>query len=115
MHSLDIRRIETVFSGTDNIGVTMNYTLTNQYNYANDNRTRKVIFELATPDASFDQTVELGDKGLKEGHLQNYTVNFTGDAITTKAVNGYTLNVYEEYNGYKRLVGTTKVNSYTRQ
>lgn len=114
-HSLDIRRIESIFSGADNINVNINYTLTNEYAYANDSRERKLVFEMETPDASFEQTVEIGEKGLKEGNLQNYSFTFTGDSITTKAINGYNLNVYEEYNGYKRLVGTSKVTSYTRQ
>lgn len=114
-HILDIRRIETSVSGSENVDITMNYTLENHYKYVNDNKERNLVFEIETASGKYEQIAAISSSGLKPGHLLNYSVSFTATSLTSQIVNGYTLNVYEEFEGYKRLVGTTRITSYYTQ
>ncbi|MBH5320603.1 hypothetical protein I6N90_22675 [Paenibacillus sp. GSMTC-2017] len=112
-YSLDIRSVDARISGGDKLELGLNYTLLDNFKYANNDRERKVIFEIKTPTASFEQTVKLGTGGMTEGNLQTFGIDFAGDRIGSHTVSGFNLNVYEEYEGFRRLVGTGKINGYS--
>jgi hypothetical protein len=112
-HLLDIRRIETSVSGSENVEITMNYSLQNEFKFVNDDKDRNLIFEIETTSSKHEKVVPIGKSGMTQGDFQSYSVSFSGSSLTSQIVNGYTLNVYEEFDGYKRLVGTKRVTSYS--
>lgn len=109
-YSLTINEVSSIISDSSNLKVNMKYDLKKLQKYENDEVKRKLIFEVTDGVYEYEAAaVEIEQpNGMKAGEKLEFTLDFKGTAITTILYKGYDLNIYEEYDGNRRLLATKK-------
>ncbi|WP_127533479.1 hypothetical protein [Paenibacillus kobensis] len=72
----------------------------------------QVVFEIVDKDTRVEKAVELetGDGALKLGTDVDSSVSFHDEKLWGLLFREFTLNVYDQYQGHKKLIGTYKMN-----
>ncbi|GBF76313.1 hypothetical protein PA598K_04772 [Paenibacillus sp. 598K] len=120
---LDLELNPYVFSLTKtNAGITGNsalkldltYNLSDSEAYESSPVSRELLFEVVEGTNHYEQKVALqGEEALKKGENQTHSLTFTGQNISRVITNGYTINIYEQYEGHRRLLASKKFNQFT--
>ncbi|MCQ6561889.1 hypothetical protein [Paenibacillus mendelii] len=110
-YSLTINDISSIISEGSTLKVNMKYDLKKLNKYESDETKRKLIVEVTDGTYNYEATpIEIEQpNGLKAGEKLEYSVELKGTYITSVMYRGYDLNIYEEYEGNRRLLATKKV------
>ncbi len=113
-YKITFNKVNTVINGSTNMKLYLNYNLTEQGVYNVVTKDHKLAFEVVTTEGSFDSKLDLDlDKGqLKEGSNIDQFIEFNDSRVGALAFSGYTLNVYDEFEGAKKLLVSIFINNY---
>jgi len=105
-YSLTINEVSSIISDSSNLKINMNYDLKKLQKYENDETKRKLIFEVTDGVYNYEATpIEIEQaNGLKAGEKLEFSIDFKGNYITAILYKGYSLNIYEEYEGHRKLI-----------
>ena len=114
-YNLTIHNAFAVLSDPSNVRLDILYTLNKTAEFDVMETGRKLYVEMAGNNVKYGKTVEVepdqGD-GFEIGTEKEVRVNIQGQNIGGLLYNGYTVNIYEEIDGYKRLIGSKRYYSY---
>jgi len=116
-YKLRIHNAFAVLSDASNVRLDIRYTLDKTAEFDVLETARKLYVELEGNHLKYGKTVEVEPKqddgsGLKVGIEQEIRVEIQGQNIANLIYNGYKVNIYEEIDGYKRLLGSKTNNSF---
>ena len=118
-YKLRIHNAFAVLSDTSNVRLDIRYTLDKTAEFNVMEAGRKLYVELEGNNLKYGKTIEVepkksdgGDEGLQIGTEQEIRVEIQGQNIGSLIYNGYKVNIYEEIDGYKRLLGSKIFNSF---
>lgn len=96
----------TVTVGKDTLSAVLNYNLSNSKLYQMDTYEHKLVLEVIDPfGQSMEKTLILGTD-LPIGNYKTYTASFTSNLYKTLGGGAIRLNVYDEFQGQRILLGT---------
>jgi len=116
-YKLTIHNAFAVLSDMSNVRLDIRYSLDKTAEFNVMETGRKLYVELAGNNLKYGKTVEVEPKqddgnGFRVGTEQEVRVEIQGQNIGSLIYNGYTINIYEEIDGYKRLLGTKDYNTF---
>ncbi|XEC95357.1 hypothetical protein AB6A23_01905 [Paenibacillus tarimensis] len=114
-YTFTVHKINALLSEMSNLKLEMNYTLDKTAAYNVVESPRKLYVEVTDGRIAYGSTVELEPaegEGLKVGEELEFTVPITGQQIGNLIFNGYEVKVYEEIEGFKRLLGSKKFGTF---
>lgn len=110
---LTLSKLDAGITGNSTFTLDLRYTLTDEKPYEVAETKKQLLFEINDGKQTYEQVVDLeGEKGLVVGSNQSHKIEITGPNISRVLFNGYTLNVYEYYNGHKRLLAYKEYSRY---
>ncbi len=96
----------TVTVGKDTLTTVLNYNLSTSKLYQTDTYEHKLVLEVIDPfGQSMEKTLILGTD-LPIGNYKTYTASFTSTLYKTLGGGAIRLNVYDEFQGHRVLLGT---------
>ena len=115
-YNLTIHSAFAVLSDSSNVRLDINYTLRKSAEFDVMETGRKLYVELAGNNLKYGTTVavepEQGEAGFELGTEQEIRVDIQGQNIASLIYNGYTVNIYEEIDGYKRHLASKRYYSF---
>lgn len=114
-YQFTLNRLITMLIDVSNVKLGIKYTLTKSALYNVIEKQSKMYFEITDGIQSYGTSVEIEpetDEGLKVGDELEIEVPIAGSQLGNIINNGYKINVYEEVDGFKRLLGSKKYGSF---
>jgi hypothetical protein len=116
-YKLTIHNAFAVLSDMSNVRLDLRYTLDKTAEFNVMETGRKLYVEIAGNNLKYGKTIEVEPKqndgnGLRVGTEQEVRIEIQGQNVGSLIYNGYTVNIYEEIDGYKRLLGSKDHNSF---
>src|SRR5690606_16814900 len=104
-----------VLSDSSNVRLDVRYTLSKTAEFNVMESGRKLYVEMAGSNLKYGKTVEVEPKegdGFEVGTEREIRLEIQGQNIGSLIYNGYIVNIYEEIDGYKRLLGSKRYYSF---
>jgi len=114
-YKLTVHNAFAVLSDSSNVRLDIRYTLSKTAEFNVMESGRKLYVELTGSNLKYGKTVEVEPKqgdGFEVGTEKEIRIDIQGQNIGSLIYNGYTVNIYEEIDGYKRLLGSKRHNSF---
>jgi len=116
-YKLTVHNAFAVLTDTTNVRLDVRYTLDKTAEFNVMETGRKLYVELAGNNLKYGKTVEVEPKqddgaGFRVGTEQEVRIEIQGQNIGSLIYSGFTVNIYEEIDGYKRLLGSKRQISY---
>jgi len=104
-YNLSINSFQATLAGGSSLSVNMDYALTRNAEYQVDSYDHKVLLQIVDTSSGAQLEKELSFTELSEGqHSYNYSVS--GSSLNDLGYGVYTLNVYDEFQGQRKLIAT---------
>lgn len=114
-YRLTVHNAFAVLSDMSNVRLDIRYTLRKTAEFDVMETGRKLYVEIAGNNLKYGKTVEVEPKqgeGFDIGEEQEVRVEIQGQNIGSLIYNGYIVNIYEEIDGYKRLLGSKRYGQF---
>ncbi|OBR63572.1 hypothetical protein A7K91_06370 [Paenibacillus oryzae] len=114
-YEFTLNRLNTMLIDVENVKLEMKYTLEKKSIFDVVEKETKLYFEIANNKNAYGASVTITPKegeGLETGIEKSVIVPIKGTQLANIVNGGYVLNVYEETDGYKRLLGSKKYGSF---
>lgn len=114
-YSFTLNRLNTMLIDVENVKLELRYSLLKDAGFDVIEKDSKLYFEITNGKNSFGASISIEPKegeGLETGEDKNATVAIKGTQLANIVNNGYFLNIYEEVDGYKRLLASKKYGSF---
>ncbi|SEN63766.1 hypothetical protein [Paenibacillus sp. OV219] len=107
-YKISIRKLVSYLADNHQINFDFEYDLSRLVEYEKVAGTHKLVIELVDKDNKFEQTFSLeeGDNALKLGTTLRGSVSFDDEKLIGAMFRNTTLNIYDEFQGHKRLIAT---------
>ncbi|QNK58342.1 hypothetical protein [Paenibacillus sp. PAMC21692] len=114
-YTFTMHKLNTMLNDVENIKLDMTYTLNKTGIYDHIEKETKLYFEVTDGRNAYGTTVTVepaeGD-GLQVGEEKQIIIPIKGLQLGNVIFNGYSVNVYEEIDGFKRLLSSKKFGTY---
>lgn len=114
-YTFTMHKLNTMLNDVENIKLDMTYTLSKTGIYDHVEKETKLYVEVTDGRNAYGTTVAVesaqGD-GFQVGEEKQIIIPIKGLQLGNVIFNGYTVKVYEEIEGFKRLLGSKKFGSY---
>ncbi|MDH6371371.1 hypothetical protein M2444_003170 [Paenibacillus sp. PastF-3] len=98
--------VTTVTGGKDTLSTVLTYNLSSSTLYESGTYEHKLVLELIDPfGQTMEKTLTLGTD-LPLGSFKSYTTTFTSNLYKTLSGGAIRLNIYDEFQGHRNLLGT---------
>jgi hypothetical protein len=98
--------VATVTGGKDTLSTVLTYNMSSSTQYESGTYEHKLVLELIDPiGQTMEKTLTLGTD-LPLGNYKSYTTTFTSNLYKTLGGGAIRLNVYDEFQGHRNLLGT---------
>lgn len=98
--------VATVTGGKDTLSTVLTYNLSSSSLYESGAYEHKLVLELIDPfGQTMEKTLTIGTD-LPLGNFKSYTTTFTSNLYKTLGGGAIRLNVYDEFQGHRNLLGT---------
>jgi hypothetical protein len=98
--------VATVTAGKDTLSTALTYNMSASTLYESGTYEHKLVLELIDPlGQSMEKTLTLGTD-LQLGNFKSYTTTFTSSLYKTLGGGAIRLNLYDEFQGHRNLLGT---------
>ncbi|WP_339269783.1 hypothetical protein [Paenibacillus sp. FSL R5-0470] len=98
--------VASVTGGKDTLSTVLTYNLSSSTLYESGTYEHKLVLELIDPfGQTMEKTLTLGTD-LPLGNFKSYTTTFTSNLYKTLGGGAIRLNVYDEFQGHRNLLGT---------
>lgn len=114
-YTFSLNKLNTMLNDVTNIKLEIDYSLSKTAVYDLVEKETKLYFEITDGKNAYGSSVKIEPsegEGLAVGEEKKIIIPITGNQLGNLVYNGYALNVYEEVDGYKRLLGTKKYGSF---
>lgn len=114
-YKLTVHNAFAVLSDASNVRLDVRYTLSKTAEFNVMETGRKLYVEMTGNNLKYGKTVEVEPdqgEGFEVGTEQEIRIEIQGQNIGSLVYNGYIVNIYEEIDGYKRLLGSKRHNSF---
>lgn len=114
-YTFTLKRLNTMLIDVSNVKLEMRYSLEKADTYDVIEKPTKLYFEITNGKTTYGSSVliePVEGEGLETGTEKDIIVPITGTQLSNLVYNGYMLNIYEEIDGYKRLLGSKKYGSF---
>ncbi|GKU76907.1 hypothetical protein [Paenibacillus sp. L3-i20] len=114
-YTFTLDKLNTMLNDVSNVKLEMDYTLLKPSIYDVVEKETKLYFEISNGKHSYGTSVKVEPvegEGLQAGEKKKIIVPIQGNQLGDFVYNGYIINIYEDIDGYKRLLGTKKFGSF---
>lgn len=114
-YTFTLNRLNTMLIDVRNVKLDITYTMQKSAVYNVVEKETKLYFEITDGRNTYGSSVVVEPKegeGLEVGEELKIELPIAGAQLGNIVHNGYLLNVYEEVDGFKRLLGTKKYGSF---
>lgn len=116
-YELDLSKVNASLSGYDQIDMEIEYTLEADSHYERvANGSHKIVFQMADGSRKYEKSFTIGgteNDSMSIGKDQKIMANFSEKNIINMMYNGYTFNIYDEFNGHRKLLVSKEIKSFT--
>jgi len=114
-YTLSILKSLAMVSGSSDLKLELEYNLAKNTAYDVMETGRKLYVEVTNGRDSYGKSVDLdaeNSDGFVTGDNKKVIIPLTGEQIGTLVYSGYQLNVYDEVDGHKRLLGSKRFGAF---
>ncbi|MFD0957896.1 hypothetical protein [Paenibacillus chungangensis] len=114
-YEFTLHKLNTMLIDVSNVKLQFNYTLFQSGAYDVNEQEKKLYFEVTNGSHSYGTSVTIepeSGEGLEVGRDKELIVPIQGTQLANMMYGGYSVSIYEEIDGYKRLLGTKRYGQF---
>ncbi|MFD2117012.1 hypothetical protein ACFSTH_19525 [Paenibacillus yanchengensis] len=114
-YTFSLNKLNAMVSDVENVKLEINYSLQKGSIFQVAEKESKLYFEVTNGENAYGATVKVlptEGEGLRLGESKQIVVPIQGVRVGNTVLGGFKLNIYEEVDGYKRLIGSKPFGSY---
>ncbi|MGZ9586285.1 hypothetical protein [Paenibacillus marinisediminis] len=115
-YTLDVNKLSVSVPSNDQFNIEFSYNMKMSTPYEEvANSSHKIVFEIVDGTRTFEKSYTIGgseSESMPTGEDKKHTVTFEGKDVINVLYKGYNINIYDEINGHRKLLGTKEIAAY---